>query len=240
MRTVWIAGLAGVVGATVGVVGSAAASEITDKAAIEKIVHDYLINHPEVLTEAAEKLQEKRMTAAIDADRAAIETPFAGAWAGAAKPRVTLVMFSDYSCIYCHKSAPDIERLIADVPDLKVVWREIPVLGPQSIVAARAALQAAKEGEGRYLAFHRGLFAGARPDDATIAAVAKKAGLDPAKLASGGKSDDITREIGNNVRLAQKLGVDGTPAFVIGDQMMSGAVGYDTLRKAVDAARAKG
>jgi len=238
MRTLWIGGLAAVAGAAAGVVGSAAASEVTDKATIEKVVHDYLLAHPEILTEAMGKLQERQAAASIQAERAAIETPFAGAWAGSAKPRVTLVMFSDYSCIYCHKSAPDIERLLAETPDLKVVWREIPVLGPQSVVAARAALEAAREG--KYLAFHRALFASARPDDATIAAAATKVGLDPAKLSARGKGDDVTKEIGDNLHLAAKIGVDGTPAFVIGDQMLSGAVGYDALRKAIDKARAAG
>jgi protein-disulfide isomerase len=236
MRPLWIGGLAAIAGAAAGVVGSAAASEVTDKVAVEKIVHDYLLAHPEILTEAMGKLQERQAATAIQAERGAIETPFAGAWAGAEHPRVTLVMFSDYSCIYCHKSAPDIERLLAEVPDLKVVWREIPVLGPQSVVAARAALEAAREG--KYLAFHRALFASARPDDATIAAAARKVGLDPAKLSAGGKGDDVTKEIGDNLHLAAKIGVDGTPAFVIGDQMLSGAVGYDALRKAVDKARA--
>lgn len=236
MRPGLAVALAGLAGLTAGVAGSRAVAEsIGDKAAIEKIVHDYLLAHPEVLPEAMARLQERQTATAIAGDRAAIETPFAGAWAGSAAPKVTLVMFTDYSCGYCRASAPDIDRLLAEEPDLKVVWREIPILGQQSLVAARAALAAAKQG--RYLGFHRGLFAAGRPDDATIGQVARTNGLDPGSLAAAGKADDVTREIASNVKLAGKLGVDGTPAFVIGGQMLGGAVGHDALKKAIDAAR---
>lgn len=236
MRAAWVAALAGVAGLGAGIAGTRAiAGDIVDRAAIEKVVHDYLLAHPEILPEAMAKLQDRQTASAITTERAAIETPFAGAWAGNPAPRVTLVMFTDYSCGYCRASAPDIEKLLAEEPDLKVVWREIPILGAQSVIAARAALAAAKEG--RYLGFHRGLFAGGRPDAASIGEVAKAEGLDAAKLAASGKGDDVTREIAANLKLAAKLGVDGTPAFVVGGQMLGGAVGHDALKKAIDLAR---
>ncbi|NIJ07730.1 protein-disulfide isomerase [Sphingomonas vulcanisoli] len=229
--------LAGAAGLVMGVAGSRAmGAEPQNRAAIEAIVHDYILAHPEIIPEAIGKLQNKRAADAIALDRSAIETPFAGAWAGNPHPRVTLVMFSDYSCGFCKASAGDIDRLLAETPDLKVVWREIPVLGPQSVVAARAALVVAKQGH--YLAFHRGMFASSgRPDDATIARVAKASGVDPAHLAEQGKGADVDAELTANMKLAARLGVDGTPTFVIGDQIMSGAVGYDALKKAVDTAR---
>jgi protein-disulfide isomerase len=231
--------LIGVAGLTTGFVGArAVAGEAIDRAAMEQVIHDYLLAHPEVIPEAMMKLQERRAAIAIAAERSAIETPFAGAWAGNPKPRVTLVMFSDYSCGYCRASAPAIDRLLAEEPDLKVVWREIPVLGAQSVVAARAALGAARQNH--YPGFHRGLFAAGRPDDAAIAAVARANQLDPKTVVEGGKSDDVTREIAGNLKLAARLGIDGTPAFVIGDQLLSGAVGHDALKAAVAAARSKG
>lgn len=231
-----VAGAAAVAGLASGVIGTrAVAGEQVDKAAIESVVRDYILAHPEIIPEAMQKLQQKESVKAIDADRAALEKPFAGAWAGSATPKVTLVMFSDYACGYCKASAPEVAQLLAENPDLKVVWREIPVLGEQSVVAARAALAAAKEG--KYQPFHKGLFAAGRPDDATIAAVAKKAGLDAGRLAKAGKSADIDRELTANVALAGRLGVSGTPAFVIGDQFLSGAVGYNALAKAVAEAR---
>jgi protein-disulfide isomerase len=126
--------------------------------------------------------------------------------------------------------------LLAENPDLKVVWREIPVLGPDSEAAARVALAAAKDGP-QYLALHKGLFQAGRPDRATIATVASAVGLDAGKLATEGKGPDVTQELASNMALAGRLGVSGTPAFVIGNEFFSGAVGYDALSKAVADAR---
>jgi protein-disulfide isomerase len=233
-----MAAIAGVAGLALGAAGSCAvAGDVTGKAAIEQVVHDYILAHPEILTEAMLKLQERSSAGAITAERSALETPFAGAWAGSAKPRVTLVMFTDYACTYCRASAPDISRLLVSEPDLRIVFREIPILGPQSLAAARAALTMAKQDQGKYWAFHRGLYAAGRPDDATIAGLAAKAGVDPRTLAEQGKADDITTEIASNLKLAGRIGVDGTPGFVIGDRLLSGAVGYDKLKAAVDAAK---
>jgi protein-disulfide isomerase len=117
-----------------------------------------------------------------------------------------------------------------------VVWREIPVLGPQSEVAARAGLAAAKQG--RYRAFHRALFEGGHPDKAAIEVAARKSGVDPARLNRDLQSEDIARQIDANLALANRLGIGGTPAFVVGERLLAGAVGYDTLKKAIAEARA--
>ena len=233
----WLmAGAAALAGVAGGVVGTRAmAEQATDKSAIERIVHDYILAHPEIIPEAMQKLQARENGKAIDADRAALEKPFASAWAGSQSPKVTLVMFSDYSCGYCRASLPVVAQLLAENPDLKVVWREIPVLGPQSEVAARVALAAAKEGQ--YLPFHKGLFGAGQVDRASIAKVAAATGLDAATLTGVGKGADISAEIASNMALAGRLGVNGTPAFVIGDEFFSGAVGYDVLAKAVKDAR---
>lgn len=229
--------LAGLVGLGAGALTTRALAsdpDGEDRAGIERIVHDYILAHPEIIPEAMGRLQARESASTIGTVRGALEAPFAGAWAGSAHPKATLVMFTDYSCGYCRASVPDVDRLLAEVPDLRVVWREIPVLGPQSDGAARAALAAAKAG--RYLPFHRALFAG-RPDAKGLAAAAKAGGLDPARLVADAKGADVDAEIRANLALAGKLGVSGTPAFVVGDQMLSGAVGYEALRKAVDKAR---
>lgn len=236
-----MAGAAALVGVAGGAIGTRAVAEqagapAAGKAAIEQIVHDYILAHPEIIPEAMQKLQARESAKAIDADRLALEKPFGSAWAGSQSPKVTLVMFSDYSCGYCRASLPDVARLLAENPDLKVVWREIPVLGPDSVSAARVALAAAKDGD-RYLPFHKGLFQAGRPDKATIAKVATSVGLDAGKLAGEGKSEAISTEIASNMALAGRLGVSGTPAFVVGDEFLSGAVGYDALAKAVADAR---
>ena len=228
--------LAGAVGVGIGVVTMhllVPAGQGT--AAIEATVHDYILDHPEILPEAMHRLDMREAAKGISAERHNIEAPFASAWAGNPRGDVTLVMFTDYSCGYCRASAPDVKRLLAEDPKLKVVWREIPILGPDSETVARAALAAARQG--RYLAFHQAMFAGGRADPARIAAVAQEVGLDAGRLASDESGADVRHEIAANLALAGRLGVSGTPAFVVGDQMLSGAVGYDALVKAIAEAR---
>jgi predicted DsbA family dithiol-disulfide isomerase len=204
-------------------------------AAMEATVHDYILGHPEILPEAMHRLEMREAAKGISAERRAIETPFASAWAGNPRGDVTLVMFTDYSCGYCRASAPDVKRLLAEDSRLKVVWREIPILGPDSETAARAALAAARQG--KYLAFHQAIFAGGRADPARVVAVTREVGLDAGKLAADESGADVQHEIAANLALAGRLGVSGTPAFVIGDQILSGAVGYDALVKAIAEAR---
>ena len=227
--------LAGAAGLALGAAAVQAADGPTGRAEIEAVVRDYILQHPEIIPEAMTRLRARETAKLIAADRRAIETPFAGAWAGNPKGDVTLVMFTDYACIYCRASAPDIERLLKEDPQLKVVWREIPVLGPPSETAARAALAAAKQG--KYLPFHRALFADARPDAAHLSAATKAAALDPARLAADRNGADVAAELDQNMALAQRLGVNGTPAFVVGDQMLGGAVGYAKIAAAIAAAR---
>lgn len=201
------------------------------KARAEAIVREYILDHPEILREAMKRLQARETGRLVADNRKAVETPFEGAWAGAEHGDVTLVMFTDYSCGFCRASAADIDRLLASDKQLKIVWREIPILGPGSEAAARVALMAARQG--RYLDFHRRMFAAGPPDDATIVRVQSAAGVraDPAADAA------IQRELENNLRIARTMGMTGTPSFVIGDQILQGAVGYDALRNAIAEAR---
>jgi len=112
-------------------VGEEAANFSADPetAKIERIVHDYVINHPEILDEAVRTGQRRAMAKLVNENRKAIETPFAGAWAGARDGDVVLVEFFDYACGFCKASNPDIARLLKEDRNLKVVWREFPVLG---------------------------------------------------------------------------------------------------------------
>ena len=169
----------------------------------------------------------------LDANRAAIETPFASSWKGAAKPEVTLVEFFDYACPYCKASNPSVDRLVQEDKGLRVVYRELPILGPDSVTAARLSLAASKPG--RFAQFHDSLWAAGRPAPDTIAAAAQTAGID-----AGAQSDPaIEAELKRNFQLAGQLGATGTPLFVIGDRVMNGAVGYDALKQAIAAARKK-
>ena len=212
---------------------SVPATPPAERARIESVVHDYLLAHPDILTDMADRLRANQSKAGIDADRAAIETPFAGAWAGAKDADVTLVEFTDYACGYCRKSVPDLDKLLASDKKLRIVWREIPILSPQSETAAQAALAAAEHGT--FPQIHHALFEGGQLSDAKIAAAAKAAGV------PGGGANDakVKAEIASNLAIAGRLGVQATPTFVVGDQMLAGAIGYDALKQAVDEARAR-
>ena len=198
-------------------------------------VRTYLLDHPEVLQEVMERLRQKQAAAQIAPNRLALETPYAGAWIGAEKPDVTLVQFFDYACGYCRASLPDVHRLVKEDPKLRVVFRELPILSRESEVAARASLGAAEQG--RFAAFHDALYAAGRPNADTVAAAANKAGLDSAKLAATMRAPRAEQELARNIELARSLGFSGTPSWVVGDQLLSGAVGYEVLKQAVAEAR---
>ena len=233
----WPLLIAGLGGAIVGAAALQLASGGligNDRSRTEAIVHDYILSHPEILPEAMKRLQARETGSLVSNHRKALETPFAGAWAGAAKGDVTLVMFTDYSCGYCRASVADVDKLLATDKGLKVVWREIPILGPGSEAAARVALTAARQG--RYLDFHRRMFAEGPPDGASITRVGKASGVTAVADAGGA----IQGEIENNLALARTLGMTGTPTFVIGDKILQGAVGYDALKTAIAEARKAG
>ena len=193
-------------------------------------IRSYLLEHPEVLPEAMDRLRERESAQAIDRHRAALETPFHGAWAGAADGDVVLVEFFDYACGYCRASNPDVERLLREDRRLKVVWRDYPVLGPDSDQAAIASLAAARAG--RFRVFHDTLFATARPTAAAIATAREAAAVGEAAL-----TPEFRAELERNFELGRAIGATGTPTFVIGDRVLQGAVGYQALRDAIEAAR---
>lgn len=198
-----------------------------------RIVRQGLLADPKILSDAVDALRDAQYEPVLAANRAAIETPFASSWKGAAKPDVTLVEFFDYACPYCKASNPAVDRLLQDDKGLRVVYRELPILGPDSVTAARLSLEASKLG--RFAKFHDTLWAAGRPAPNTIAAAAEAAGI-PTKPDG---DPEIEAELKRNYALAGQLGATGTPLFVIGDRVMNGAVGYDTLKQAVDAARKK-
>ena len=207
-----------------------------DKAAVEAIVHDYILENPEIITEAVQVLQQRRTLGQLNAVRNQIETPFASAWTGNPNGDVTIVEYSDYACGYCAQSVADVEKLVAGDKNVKVVFRELPILSDESTAAAKMALAAAKQG--KFNAFHTGLYAMGKPTDASIDAAARKAGLDIAKAKNFASSSAANEEIQNNLTIAQQLSFSGTPSWVIGERTYSGALGLEGLRDAVAKARA--
>jgi protein-disulfide isomerase len=222
---------------TGGIIGSLATAGLLLFAAPQylstRIVREGLIADPKILPDAVDALRDAQYEPVLAANRAAIETPFASSWKGSAKPDVTLVEFFDYACPYCKASNPSVDRLLKEDQGLRVVYRELPILGPDSVTAARLSLEASKLG--RFGQFHDTLWATGRPADATIAVASKAAGITSKPTADA----DVEQELKRNFQIAGQLGATGTPLFVVGDRVLNGAVGYDALKAAIAEARSK-
>jgi protein-disulfide isomerase len=207
------------------------------------IIHDYLVNNPETLREAIEALDKHDKAAAADA-REKVVTSQSGplfnskyqATIGAPTANATLVEFFDYNCHYCKGALPDVTRLLKDDPNLKVVLKDFPVLGPGSVEAAKVAAAVRNQLPGdKFWAFHTKLLATHGPvGKAEALAVAKDLGLDMNKLAKDMESPDVQAGLDENMKLADALQINGTPTFVLGQDLVVGAVGYDDLKSKVD------
>ncbi len=198
-------------------------------------IREYLLTHPEVLPEAMAVLQQRELRARLAPLRGEYETPYPGAVLGNPQGTITLVEFSDYACGFCRSSLPDVQRLIAANPDLRVVVREYPILTPESADAARMALAAAQQG--RYAAFHAAMFAAGRPTAETIAAAARQAGVDLDRARAAIALGQFDAQLQGNAQLAQALGLTGTPSWIVGDEALTGAVGAERIGQAIAAAR---
>jgi protein-disulfide isomerase len=227
--------------------GHAQGISAAQRTEIEKIIREYLVAHPEVLQEATAEL-EKRQAAAEAAKHAAAVKDNAEQLfrskrhvvVGNPQGDVTFVEFFDYNCGYCKRALVDMLELIKDDSKLRVVLKEFPVLGPSSIDAARVAVAVRmqdKTGK-KYLEFHQKLLSGrAQVDKARALAAAKEIGLDVARLERDLASDEVRQSLEESFNLAEKLGLNGTPSYVIGNEVIVGAVGVEALKQKVNTAR---
>lgn len=217
--------------------GTASTDIKADRAAIGAVVRDYVLENPEILPQAMQKLRARETGKAVAASRGAVFEAYAGAWEGNPEGDVTVSVWMDYACGYCRASLPEIARLVAEDPKVRIVYRELPVLSEVSRVAARWGLAAAEQG--KFKAFHTALYSGGQLSETSIAMAAAAAGLDHAKARAAVASPRAEAEIAKNLEVASKLGVTGTPSWVIGDKVISGMVPYAVLKQSVAAARAK-
>ena len=216
-----------------------------DKKRIEKIIREYLINNPEVLEEAIQALQAKRQArrqaaalASIRNNRKQIYEDPEDPVGGNPKGDVTIVEFFDYRCGFCKRVAPVVEKALAKDKKIRIVYKEFPVLGPNSVLAARAAL--ASRAQGKYLAFHKALmYAKISYDEASIMKIAANVGIDTARLKKDMQAPDIQAQLAKNRALARSLSIRGTPAFVIGNQLFPGALNPAQLARMIQQARNK-
>lgn len=195
-------------------------------------VRGYLMAHPEVIPEAMQKLQDRESGKLVAAHRDAIVRPYRGAWAGNPNGDVTVVEYFDYNCGYCRAGLPTLQQLLDSDPKVRVVYRELPILAQSSREAARASLAAAAAGPVQYGRFHHALYEAGPVSAATVAAAARTAGVDPTAL-----PPDADQEIDRNLEISSTLGLNGTPSWVIGNRVLSGAQSLDALQDAVKAAR---
>jgi protein-disulfide isomerase len=216
-----------------------------DKAAIEGVVRDYLKDHPEVLLDAIKALEAKdraqRAEAArqaIIAEQDALKNDPSSYVAGNPKGDVTIVEFFDYNCPYCHSVAPTLQALLADDKNLRLVIKEWPIKGADSQAIAQVSLAAAKQP--KFLAFHFALLgANGHVDQAAALAVAKKAGLDMDRLQKDMKTIDALAIVTRNDALAAKVGIDGTPGFVLGTTVIPGAISAEKFKALIAETRQK-
>lgn len=196
-----------------------------------KLVRAGMMADPQILVDASEALRDRQYEPVLAQYRAALETPFASSWKGASNPKVTLVEFFDYACPYCKASNPAVERLVKEDPGLRVVYRELPILGQDSINAARISLAASEAG--RFVQFHDALWDAGRPTQENIALASKAAGVSPTPT----DNPAVEAELKKNFQLAGALGATGTPLFVVGNRVMNTAATYEQLKQAIDEAQ---
>lgn len=222
---------------------AASAADLPNKEALNEAIRSYILENPGVIVEALEKLErqerEAREKAAADALADRHDdifnhpmTPVSGNKDG----DITVVEFFDYQCGYCKRMLDRVFQIAEDDGNLRIVFKEFPILGPQSTTAARAAL--ASREQGLYIEFHNALmgFQGQLADD-VIFGLAREVGLDVDQLRADMDSDAVSAEIAANLELARSLDIRGTPAFVIGDNVVPGAVGLGVLQDMIEDVR---
>ena len=228
--------------------GPAIAAEFTDaqKRELGPLIREYLLNNPEVVREAMEALERKQAEtdntqrkAAISQNAKHIYNSKGDLVAGNPQGSVTMVEFFDYNCGYCKRAFPDVVKMTETDAYLKLVMKEFPILGPGSVYAARAALASRKQG--KYWEFHIAMMAHeGRIDEATADELAKSVGLDLARLKQDMQAPEVAEIINGNMKLAETLAIQGTPAFIIDETVIPGAVGYEALAATVKQVRDNG
>ncbi|HET8921252.1 MAG TPA: DsbA family protein [Xanthobacteraceae bacterium] len=223
-------------------VGSAVRAQ-TSQTEFEQRVRSYLLEHPEVVGEALNRLEAKQgeldaadAKAALKAHTAEVfqdpDSPIGGNPNG----DITLVEFFDYNCPYCKAMAPLMSKAAEADPKLRIVYMEFPILGAGSVYAAKAALAANKQG--KYETFHRALYGVHGPvDESKVLEAAKTVGLDVDRMKADMQDKAIEGILEKNIKLAQALHINGTPGFVAGEQVTTGAIDLDALQAFIGQAR---
>ncbi|HET7493222.1 MAG TPA: DsbA family protein [Bradyrhizobium sp.] len=228
---------------------AASAQSFSDsqRSEIEAVIRNYLIAHPEVLEDAMAELNKRQAAAEAEKHQASIaqnsDTIFnspRGVVLGNKDGDVSFVEFFDYNCGYCKRAMADMLDLLKTDPKLKVVLKEFPVLSQGSVEAAQVAIAVRMQDPSgkKYLDFHQKLLGGRGPaDKARALAAAKEAGLDVGRIEKDLASAEVRATIEENFKLAEAMGMNGTPSYVIGKQVVIGAIGLEGLKEKIGVAR---
>lgn len=220
---------------------------------LHQIIHDYIVNNPQVLVEASQVLQQQEMAKAKSKTQQAVAKNTKSLFNSPNSPTVgnhngdvTLIEFLDYQCAHCKEMASTVESLIKADPKLRIVIKELPIFGGSSKYAAQASIAAIKQGDSKFIAFHKGLLQTNNAlSNEKILELAKNAGLDTKRLEADMKNKAVEDQINDNFKLAQELGLLGTPAFIVADRSGShveyipGSVSLDTLQQTITQVRKK-
>ncbi|MEL7215683.1 MAG: DsbA family protein [Pseudomonadota bacterium] len=202
-----------------------------ERAAFEQVIRDYLIENPEVLVEAFSVLEERQMLAEAQADFDRVRANADALWndpeswvGGNLEGEITIVEFVDYKCGFCKRAKPEVDALVAANADVRIIRKEFPILGPESVLASRAALAVLRtEGPDAYASLSDQLmsFTGT-VTESVLRRFAERAGADPDAMFAQMDSVEISRQIQSNRALAQRLGITGTPSFIFGERLVRG------------------
>lgn len=212
------------------------------KEEIEKIVHEYIMENPEIISDAIYVLQERAEAQKAEQESAALKDMSDMLFAnpvdpvgGNAEGTITLVEFFDYNCGYCKRSSPVLEQLVKDNPNLKVVFKEWPILSESSAIAARIALAVNLVQPELYEPLHHELLSASSLRSADdVWKIAKKVGVNQALVEAKLNSPEVNQHLQQTSTLAQQLGITGTPAFIVGDQILKGAYPIEQIQQAID------
>ena len=211
---------------------------------IETVLREYLLKNPAIIREASQALQQQEEREKQERAKAGLKTFNAEIYSdqdspsvGNPKADVTVVVFFDYNCGYCKGTVPELEDLVKQDPALRLIYKEYPILGAQSLIAARAALAAHRQG--KYAEFHRALMVAKEINLASIRATSVRLGLDYLKLRQDMDDPQVTEALKRNLNLANSLEINGTPGYIVGNRLIPGAIDPAALAQLVRDERAK-
>ncbi|MBD24503.1 MAG: hypothetical protein CMG46_05795 [Candidatus Marinimicrobia bacterium] len=210
---------------------------------LKVLVREYILENPEIISEAImalqvreERAKSEKQAQALTVHKTALLNPTEGTIIGNPDGDITVVEFFDYNCGYCKSMVPAIQEILEEDKNLRMVMKEFPILGQGSLIAARAAL--ASHEQGKYEELHMALLSHKGPlNQQSVIKIANSIGIDVSKLVEDMKNPKINDVLAKNMALAQDLGIEGTPALVIGDTLVPGAIGKNRLLELIADAR---